>query len=183
MKSKLNIIAIAAVTILNSLICGSVNAKPLPQLDLKTLTEPIIPENSVYGVVKIKTLSYLSADTTCENITVNMVSRRRFYFPGIGASSPLFSYSNQLSGGWVINTSAKKTRLPNDCYYLITFKKGELREEASLSFLMPLEFGFLSFRLCSLTDGLLLSEHYITLDSAKRVDFTTESHCIGTRPR
>jgi hypothetical protein len=102
MKSKLNIIAIAAVTILNNLICGSVNAKPLPQLDLKNLTEPIIPENSVYGVLKIKTLGSLPADTTCEDITVEMVSERQqlqLHFRAGIVSESLFIYSKKLSGG------------------------------------------------------------------------------------
>jgi hypothetical protein len=176
MKSKLNIIAIAAVTILNSLICGNVNAKPLPQLDLKNLTEPIIPENSVYGVLKIKTLGSLPADTTCEDITVEMVSERQqlqLHFRAGIVSEPLFIYSKKLSGGWIINTSVKETTLPADCYYLITPKKDELGEKVSLYF-----FGRSFFCPLAPLEPLTNGKKYFTLGASKQMDFTMELGCI-----
>jgi hypothetical protein len=177
MKSKLNIIAIAAATLLNSLTCVGANAKPI---FTKPLNTTLIPENSVYGTVKIKTLGSLPAGTTCNNIVVTMRSAENTPSSGtFGSNTPLFILSSNLNGhGWhrsVVIT--QNTTVPADCYYLITPKKDQLGAKVIISFS---QLGSPAV-LCPFTDER--SKKFLTLGASRQMDFTMESGCINTITR
>jgi hypothetical protein len=178
MKSKLNIIAIAAATLLNSLTCVGANAKPIFN---KPLNTTLIPENSVYGIVKIKTLGSLPAGTTCNNIVVTMRSEKNTpSAPGsLGSTTPIFKHMTTLNGnGWLLSkvVSSQNTAVPADCYYLITPAKDQLGEKVIMLFSKS---GSRTV-LCPPTDE---SSKFLTLGDSKRIDFTMESGCIDTSPR
>jgi hypothetical protein len=178
MKSKLNIIAIAAATLLNSLTCIGASAKPI---FTKPVNTTLIPENSVYGVVKIKTLGSLPAGTTCNNISVTMRSEKNTpSAPGsFGSNTPVFKHVTNLnSNGWLFSRAiiSQNPAVLATCYYLITPTKDQLGEKVRMTFSKSGS----SAILCPPTDE---GSTALTLGASKRIDFTMELGCIDTSPR